>query len=513
MSWRIHEIHRLWDHVKDTHQILPSCSFTLVNGNGTKRRASGWLPCHFGNIEYNLTLGKTGRIVQILQVRKNGPKKNPKRNQRIENRTHYDRINKNSYTSDGLWALSVAYPVWWLVKQNITEVAEELKQKPEAICLRDSSIFLPNLLFNEKKAIETVQRIHIQLGYPPIDQDAVSQRIAWQKCTRSNTGSMEKPGPHVTHIQKFQDLWASKKDILFIRNIAQTMTPSMCTIIQGSPCPSMIPNNATIVVRSLEDAYKWKCFVDGGKLHIVNMPNINREHLGESMKTVLKELGISDLKILEPNQDVFVAWSHLWGVEQWYALIDRSPTSMTCIGRLDQYPAGRGQIFRDMCQSKTFSTTMAYHHGSSDVVMIDHEVDEQWIQGIVTKHKVVQCFADEPEKWSHVDTNRRMLTRPRRIRTLRSRKRDRDSKCNNFPLYEEKYARHSGYNASVLSVATYQGLPVDGVIFFCSSNTKSFDVHVARTHCRGTLYVVCCTTCLFALQRRPPRRLALNPFK
>jgi hypothetical protein len=156
---------------------------------------------------------------------------------------------------------------------------------------------------------------------------------------------------------------------------------------------------------------------------------------------------------------------------------------------------------------------MAYHHGASHVVMVDHAVDDEWIQNIVSKHKVVQCFADEPDQWPHVDTGRRMLARPRRIRTLRSRKRNREETSGRFPLYEEKYARHPGYNASVLTVASYHGLPVDGAIYFCSPDTKSFDVHVARTHCRGTLYVVKCTTCLFALQRRPPRRIALNPFQ
>ena len=91
------------------------------------------------------------------------------------------------------------------------------------------------------------------------------------------------------------------------------------------------------VVRSLEDAYKWKCFVDGGQLHILNLPNIQRAHLDERMDT-LCDLGVGDLNVLQPNQDIFVAWSHLWGVEQWSELIDRTPTSITCIGRLDQYP-------------------------------------------------------------------------------------------------------------------------------------------------------------------------------
>ena len=503
MWWHIKDIHRLWNDLSDTDQILPTASFTLVNDQGETQKASGWLPCHYSNIHYRITLSRTGRILHILQIKKVGPKQLPTRPRKIVLREKYDDISNTCYKNDALWPVFVAYPMWWLKTGNLEESAQQMQHTPHCICLRESCISLPSLLYNEQKAIECVRKIHTQLNGQPPDESALKQIIQWQMCTRSNTGSMEKPGDKVPNVQKFQEMWTNTSDILHVRKIANALTPTTCSIIRGSPCPSMIPQDAIIVVRSLEDAYKWKCYVEHGKLHLLEKPNLS--------DSVLIELGVKDINILESHQHVYVAWSHLWGVEEWCSLIDREPVSYTCIGRLDQYPNGRGQVFRDMCESDKFPTTVAYHHGSAQVVMVqDQVVDQEWIDTIIQKHKVVQCFADDPNKWSQLDCGRRILARPRRIRTLRSKKRQSDS---SFPLYEEKYARHPGYNASVLPVNSYHGLPIDAVIYLCSEQTNPFDVHVARTHCRGTLYVVNCTTCLFALQRKPPYRLALNPFK
>ena len=94
--------------------------------------------------------------------------------------------------------------IWWLRQHNIEEVARCIKQKPESVCQRDSPFALATLIFNESKAIESVQRIHRQLNISPADESAISQRIAWQKCTRSNTGSYDKPGPQVHDMKNFK---------------------------------------------------------------------------------------------------------------------------------------------------------------------------------------------------------------------------------------------------------------------------------------------------------------------
>ena len=56
-------------------QVLPYGRFILEDEQGEKRESEGWLPCHHGNIQYELEFKKNGDIASIQWMR-TGRKKN-----------------------------------------------------------------------------------------------------------------------------------------------------------------------------------------------------------------------------------------------------------------------------------------------------------------------------------------------------------------------------------------------------------------------------------------------------
>lgn len=496
MYWTIVSVDRIW---KEYAELLPEAAFTLTNGT-RKIKVSGWLPCHANNIQYEVKLRNEKRISAIVSVRKKGKKGYVSKPKRVD-RKLYDALQAFSYRTPALWAAAIVYPLSKLCELCIRDLCLTLASRPRVVCTMGSQFALNKYMFDEDMAVVATNQILVTLGRTPIEDVATFKaQIQWQQRIRTDTGSFKPPPDGVENVQKYQSLWCSNEDIQAARTIADAFTPSTCTIVIGSPCESRVPRDAIVVVRNLEDAYRWKCHVSTGKLHMMRVPQVN---------TV--QLGLGDITILESGRDVYVAWAHLWGVNDWCELIRFQPVSYTCIGRLDQYPAGRGQIFKNMCDHELFSRMQTRHYGTSHVVQIEDVTDiEAFVKDVVKKHGVVQCFADVPKDWQYIDTGRRTLGFPRRIRTIRPGVSTIEPP--RIALYEEHHTKQAGFNASVKRVSTYDGLPVDAAIYLCKPETKAFDIHVARTHCRGTLYIVNCSTCLFSMQRRPPRRVTINPF-
>jgi hypothetical protein len=112
-------------------------------------------------------------------------------------------------------------------------------------------------------------------------------------------------------------------------------------------------------------------------------------------KEALERLGVSCVQQLPHNlEHVQVAWSHLWGIEDWLALITTLPQSYTCIGRLDQYTSGRGHVFRDMSDTPSFPRTIVQHRMTHNVTEIRTNNVEAEVAQIVDAHPSVQCFTD-----------------------------------------------------------------------------------------------------------------------
>lgn len=509
--WYIQNINRL--HFTDAC-LLPTADFVLSDGNDRKK-LNGWLPCHETNIGYELVL-KGNRIVQIIRM-KSDPKKKQKRNiitktaRRIGQKKfapkHYTKERyleqtKYAHESMALWTCAVVYTHWELRNMNIEKVFQELTHNVECIIQSKSIASRPRFFFEKDHAKILIQKILRQMGELPYDDwEGFEARWGWQK--QLDTAAREKPSEHIPHLQKYQNLWTTTENIQEARELAKALRPNNVTLVVGSPCPSIITDkHAVILVRHLEDAYRWKCEVNWGNICMLKVP------FDDERRT---ELGVADVQELDFNQTVYIPWAHLWSQTQWLAVANKHPTHITAIGRLDQWPAGKGQVFRDMLDSKKIDTSKCYHAAVDCVEMVETDNIQEFVKCQQQKHKVIQCFGNTTEK---IDCQRVFLSKPYRTRTLRPVK-DTDLPVTCQPLYEELRIHAPDAikgNASVQDVRYYKGLKVPAGIYLCSENTTPFDIHVARTHCKDILYIVNCTTCLFAMQKRAPARITINPF-
>lgn len=493
--------------------LLPTAEFLLSNGQKTVY-VKGWLPCHHTNVGYDLKIINK-RIVQVIHLTIDKTKKN-KTNvitqtaRRIKQKgfclsktytsDQYRDLAYKSYACEALWTCTVLYSHWELRHMNIQKYFELLSEDIEHIIRSDSPASRPRFLFQPVMKTKVLMQRALQImgKSPYTDWEGFEARRAWYLKMQSDTGARKKPSEHVRRLECYQDLWTTSYLIEEAKNIRDAFTPENVTLIEGSPSPSNIPADARIILKSLEDVYKWKCEIDHGRLYVFSAPyKLER----------LRQLGVADITELDKGQTLYLPWAHTWGQKDWLKLATYNPEHVTCIGRLDQWPFGRGQIFRDMLSSKKFDTARDSHTAVDNVQMIDTNNIPDFVQQIQKKHKVVQCFSEKPDK--NLDCGRRYLTKPKRIRTLRP------SEGTDKLLYEERkihFADREDGNASVVNVRTYRGLKVPAAIYLCTEETTPFHVHVARTHCRDILYVVNCKTCLFAMNKQSPVKCTINPF-
>ena len=498
--------------------LLPSADFVLTDGTNIKK-VRGWLPCHHANVGYDLKLSGT-RIQEVVNLTIN-----EKKNQKMKIITQtahklakqkgfgpknysdeeYKKQAMQAYQSDALWVCTVLYSHWEMRNMDIRRIYEILAEDIEKLIQPDSPASFPRYIFQPLfKTKVLIQRALQKMGKLPYeDWEGFEARRKWQIRMQSDTGARKKPSDHILQLERYQDLWTTSYHIREAKLVRSTFRPDNVTLIIGSPHPSIVPNDAVVLVRNLEDAYRWKCEVDHGSLFLITIrENENR----------LTELGVSDVNVLQPGKAIHLPWAHLWGMSDWLKLVECRPEHVTCIGRLDQWPLGRGQVFRDMLAAKSFDTSRGYHAAVDNVRMMHTDDIKAFVAKVQRQHGVVQCFSDEAH--DDIDCGRRFLTKPRRIRTLRPVS-DTDLPANCQALYEECRIhapdRVDG-NASVQSVRTYKGLKVPAAIYLCSEHTTPFDVHAARTFCRDVLYVLNCSTCLFSMKKEAPNKCTINPF-
>ena len=508
--WFVHRISRT---ICFNGEILPTVECILRSGS-EKITAVGWLPCHHSNIGYTLILQKKKEkknryqkknqkknifnIVSILDIKCTKKKASlPKfRSREYED---YKNIANKSYTDVALWTIAVVYPFWTIKHMNIPNTFKRLTQDIENICKRGE----PNAIhiYDKKNAKVAIENSLRQMGELPYDDwEGFEARMDWQNETRYNTASLTKPSTHVANVENYKDVWTTTDEIEKSKRIGQAMTPENTDIILGSPSKRCIPSGTVVIVRNLEDALRLHldCQLD---YHDINICMISLPFQLTEKCYELRRQGVHFVTTLPPNtQHVYIAWSHLWTLSDWLRLIEKRVCKYTLIGRLDQYNLGRGQIFRDMYESNRYKNKTVYHRMASSVIEERSDAKRSIrtiIDEIAHRHQSVQCFTDSHvKKHASIDTGRRCLYKPFRIRTKRF-----TSRC----LSTNK-------NSSVVSIKSFNGVRCHACVFICSEKTTPFDIHVALSHARDVLYIINCTTCLFALKKISPRRITISPF-
>lgn len=501
-------------------ELLPTVECVLRSGS-EKISAIGWLPCHHSNVAYTLILKKRKErkkqktdvfnIVSILDI-KCTKKKSTIPKFRSREYEDYKYISNKSYTDIALWTISVVYPFWTIKNMNIQNTFKRLITNIENICKRGQKDAIH--IYDKKNAKIAIEKALCQMGELPYnDWEGFESRMDWQIETRYNTASFKKPSNHVSNVENYKGVWTTTDEIEKSITIVKTMTPENTDMIIGSMSNENVPKDAIIVVRNLEDAYRLSCQINykNVKVCMINLPFNLQEKCSK-----LSQLGVYFVTTLPKNtHHVHVAWSHLWGIGDWLSLIEQAPRKYTLVGRLDQYNMGRGQIFRDMYESQRYSSKVV-SHVLVDEVIEEHSDEKRSINMIIDeiskRHDTVQCFTDSHMKGKYsIDTGRRCLYKPFRIRTIC--KSSRDKKKRATPLYEENITDDIlNINSSVVSIKTFHGVQCRACVFLCSEKTTPFDIRAAMSHARDVLYIINCTTCLFALKKICPPRITVSPF-
>jgi hypothetical protein len=484
MKWTccISRIDRIWETYPT---LLPRCAFILTDGT-TVKKLSGWLPCHHANISYTLEINDNN-IQRILDIAKKDKRKDEQvirstntrfKKDKKEHFNQYITLANKAYTSKSLWILSIIYPLWKLKTLDIEDTYNNLLANIMQICDRESRLSLSKLWYDKILSENILKNVERMAGLNIVWAE-FNANMDIQCQLRTDTG-IKRPPKIRKNVQKYKGLWTTNAEIQRTRIITKTFRPDNVKLQLGSPCPSHIPSDAICLCVHDEDIFRWHCFVEWGTMYsIQNCP-------------------------LLQNKTIYIGFAHHWGVEQWSMLASKTTgCSFVCIGRLDQYPRGRGQIFRDMYESVKFRHMPVFHQATDNVKMVNTEDVEHFIQEIQQTPIPIQCFSNEPSNWKNINVGRVWyMGKIRTIRTLNG--------CNTF--YEEKCTNPHGKNASVMKIQSYRGLPVPISIYICSEKTTAFHIHVARTFTQHLLYIVNCSTCLFSFEQKAPSRITINPF-
>ena len=500
-------VHRIIKFLYDNgSSLLPTCEFVLTKGSN-KITVTGFLTCHHSNIGYEVNLSGN-RITSIISM-KSIKKKSllPKlRDRRFPN---YEQRATEALTYMALWVVSVIYPIYELKKMDIDQQFQLLTNDIENLCKR--GVPYAQHLYNLDKATDCIKQSLIIMGEKPYnDFIGFKQRMLWQKQTQYDTASYNNSlgtdffGKPVCYsdLKKYKEVYSTQIDIDTTLKLASVFTPESTTLIRGSINTGI---SGDIVVLNLEDAYRVRC-QSTCPIYMMTRPNLT--------PAKCRKLGIGDIKLLPSGLlHINVAFCHLWGMKDLTKLIQFQVQSYTLIGRLDQYPRGRGQFYRDMVECGKFRTEITKHVGTDNVIQITSTDIPATIAEISSKHGTIQCFASEKLDYV-VDTGRRKLLDPFRIRSLRPRKDALWIKAPRVPLYEECYTtvEELGDNCSVTNVRSYCGVHTHACVFICSDKTTAFDIAVAKSHCREALYLINGGN-YFLLENKCQSRCTVNPFQ
>jgi len=506
MPWQVSRILRLWQIYP---HILPPGKFDIVNTDGHKKTVSGWLPCHHANVQYELSFKKNGDIARVLWMKMLRKKKRAPvsaAGKQIDNgklapmgytKEEYFKQAEHAYRDQATWTVSVTYPYWRVYTMDIHQVFMALTNDPESLCKRYSSACIESLMYSPERALIAINNVLKTIAEVPYDDlRGFEDRMQWQLETRYSTGVLKQPSEHVRDVQHYQNIWTTTNEIERAKRLNEFFT-GRCELWMGTPCRAAI-GGRHVVVATLEEAFALKCFVKTD-IYMLAPPFDEERRI---------ELGLPGIRELSSNEDVAIPWAHRWGIDEWLALAEKQPKTLMCIGRLDQYTSGRGQVFRQLVAAASFPCQVGHHYKMNRVEMVTVEDVVAFVHGL--NYPTVQCFS-EPSgglDWSEIDTGRRWIPRPRRIRTLTNRTSVQPPR---FALQEEGFTLEVGENASVVRVSSVL-TPVDVGVYICTTATKSFDIQVARTLCRTKLFVVNCQESPFIWEVKTTSRIAVSPF-
>tara|TARA_B110001452_G_scaffold40805_1_gene31277 strand:+ start:182 stop:1711 length:1530 start_codon:yes stop_codon:yes gene_type:complete len=503
----IHKINKFIYRTKNEYgELLPYCEFVLTR-KSSKITVTGFLPCHHSNIGYELNIDG-GNIKEIISIKTIEGKASVLPDLRSCYYPNYELLAKEALKSTSLLVCSVIYTYWVLKKMDIEAQFSMLCVDIERLSLRG----YPNAchLFDVDRACECINNAFIIMKNPPYKKfDAFKARMKWQLTTRYGTATKTKPKPAGLFLEEervklieYNDVYCTEADIQVAEKLASVFTANTTNLVQGS----LQDVTGDIVVLNVEDAYRVR-YQTGTACNIYMMI----KHKFNEDKC--RALGITGINKLPTSLDhINVAFAHLWGVEEWTQLISFEARSYTIIGRLDQYPRGRGQFFRDMLESNRFPSKITRHFGTDNVICMQSSDIVATVGEINCLYSTVQVFNTNNVSLG-IDCGRRYIVNPPRIRSLRDHSEAPYITLPSIPLIEEMKANRKllKKNASEKNVRKFQGVPVEAGVLICSENTTAFDICLAKSHCSEAIYIV--NGCnYFSMENDPTSRCTANPF-
>tara|TARA_B110000208_G_scaffold156379_1_gene189695 strand:- start:155 stop:1705 length:1551 start_codon:yes stop_codon:yes gene_type:complete len=503
----IHKIKKFLGSTRNKYnELLPYCEFVLSR-KSSKITVIGFLPCHHSNIGYELAI-ENNKIKYIISIKTIKGKASVLPDLRSYLYPNYELIANEALHWVGLLVCSVIYTSWDLKEMDIRTQFKMLCVDIERSAIRG----FPHAchLYNVERAIECIENaLIIMMELPYNKMDAFRARMKWQATTQYDTATKKKPKrggmfSDIDHVKLIEhnDVFCTKASVRVVQKLAAVFTPTTTVLVQGS----LQDITGNIVVLNVEDAYRVRCQTGTACNIYMMIPH-------EFKPDKCRNLGITNIEQLPHKLDhLNVAFAHLWGVEEWTQLISFEALSYTIIGRLDQYPGGRGQFFRDMLESNRFPVSNSKHHGTDNIVTLSSDDIVTTVAEICRKHDTVQCFNTDNVSLG-IDCGRRQLKNPYRIRSLRDRNDAPNIRLPKMPLYEEtyNYQKQLCLNASEINIRRFQGVPVHVGVLICSENTTAFDIGLAKSHCRQALYLI--NGCnYFSMVTKPRSRCTVNPF-
>jgi len=504
----IHKINKFINRTKNEYgELLPYCEFVLSKGR-QKITVTGFLPCHHSNIGYELNINDRNNIKEIISIKTIEGKASVLPELRSYLHPNYEILATDALKSRSLLVCSVIYNYWDLKKMDIKKQFNMLCDDIERLSLRGFPYACH--LFDVDRACECINNAFIIMKNPPYKKfDAFKARMKWQLTTRYGTATKIKPKPagiflgeERIKLIEYNDVYCTEADVQVAEKLASVFTANTTNLVQGS-----LQNiTGDIVVLNVEDAYRVR-YQTGTACNIYMMI----KHKFNEDKCYA--LGITNIKKLPASLDhINVAFAHLWGVEEWTQLISFEARSYTLIGRMDQYPRGRGQFFRDMLESNRFPSKITRHFGTDNVICMQSSDIVATVGEINCLYSTVQVFNTNNVSLG-IDCGRRYIVNPPRIRSLRDHSEAPYITLPFIPLIEEMKANRKllKKNASEINVRKFQGVPVEAGVLICSENTTAFDIYVAKSHCSQVIYLV--NGCnFFSMGNDTPSRCTANPF-
>ena len=234
MPWTIVQVLCLWDNCPGK---LPTGKFILTDGKTTKH-ANGWLPCHHGNISYDIVFKPNGNIFKINNITMLKGKKKPKvvakAFQNSITRKEYNVKADIAYRDQATWTIAVLYDQWRIMPMDIQQTFQIITKDPEQLYNRYSEISMPELHYNKEKALRAVNRALTSWGDVPLkDLTGFNARMDWQIATKYNTASFKSPGKHIHNLQKYKELWTTREEIERVKIIQKAIRVDNCNVLVG----------------------------------------------------------------------------------------------------------------------------------------------------------------------------------------------------------------------------------------------------------------------------------------